>query len=92
MKKQEQIAILNQKFLLVKFAYDNLEVSKDKYWKKIEGTNRINGIDLAKQNLEIQFYAECFFVLTNSFLDIFIQFLVGKKYIFKYNKESKKKG
>lgn len=51
---------------------------------------KIDGISLSQKNLETQFYAECFCYFTKSFLDVFIKFLVGKKYIFQYNKKKKK--
>lgn len=90
--RNHQKEILKEKFLLIKFAYDNLNSSKKKYGKRTKrGTRILNGIELAKQNQEIQFYSESFFFQVKSFLDIFMKFLLNKKYFFQYNKNRKKK-
>lgn len=80
--RQRNLDILKEKFFLIKFAYDNLKVSKEKYGKRTDrGTRILNGIELAKQNQEIQFYSESFFFQVKSFLDIFLKFLLNKKYL-----------
>lgn len=56
---------------------------------KKTGKRRLNGIEWAKQDLEIRFYAESLFFQVKSFLDVFIKFLVNKNYSLQYNQKKR---